>query len=321
MLTKQRGHTGAAGKQGGVTLRFWKAALICVALIASSCCLFEEKVGDVWVQPELASLDRTSTAHGAANDLMSYSSATDYYIRWFERERLEEVYYLLRTGPTFYSEWNAIIVAFPSGAADSSYLGREARSLTYQTSEAAKEYEYGIRLYRKQRLFVFFVDFELTQKLDAGTVIRTGEKERLTEKEFREQFPEGEEAAYSLYKQPDGKFLLTLQSEETGIEVDRAEAVEYVREHGPPWSYERAESADEETGETHVCYYVERESVNFEATDVPLVELVRENAAAIVAVAQFHKDGSYEFTDDTEKIFRLVGSTLKNEDEYHIDFF
>lgn len=252
---------------------------------------------------------------------MSYVGRTDYGRDWYQREWKEEVYYLLPSGPTFYSEWNTIMVAFPSREGGRYFLGREARGLTYQTSEVMKEFEYGLRLCSKQRMFVLFVDYELTQKLNAGKVVSyIGEKERLTEEEFREQFPAGEEAAYGLHRQPDGSYLIALQSEETGTEVSKAEAMEYVREHGPPWSYDRAEKMDEETGETHVYYYVQRETVNFEAADVPLIKLVRENASGVVAVTQFNNDGGYEFTDDAEEISRLVGSALKNEDEYHVDF-
>jgi len=300
-------------------VKLWKAALICMAVIASSCNLIDEKIEDVFMPPEFASEDRTSAARYAALDLAVHFELTDYGSDWYRRELRGEWYYSL-AGPTFYSEWNAIIVAFPSRAEERQTLVEEAGIAAQALKEVTKKFS--LRLDRKQRMFVFFVDYELTQKLKAGEVISCiGEKERLTEEEFHQQFPAGEETAYWLGRLPDGSYLIALQSGETATEVSRDEAVEYVREHGPPWSYERSEKVDEETGETLVYYYVQRKSVNFEAADVPLIKLVRENVAGVVAVTQFNNDGGYEFTDDAEKISRLVGRTLKNEDEYHVDFF
>ena len=300
-------------------------AFIFLFATAPSCVEKQQKAAEVVPAVDEASLIPpvdTAKLQQAAADIRFTFGVTDAGRKSGWSGEPDEVCYSL-AGPALYDKTNVILIAYPPKPAEHLSLLKEASNVNATMASTALQDTLGMRyiVSHGQNLFVFYINSSLMSLLEPGRTIRESDANDYSESEFRKKFPQGMEAAFALERKPDGRFVIEIGSKAKKKKlVSCAETVEYVRQHGNPWTCWRNVVGDSKKEEVRVTYFVIQYNVNFKAAEFPMASLILENIKDVVAVSRISPDGKAELIDSDGNIADLAKSLLGGESKYEIDF-
>jgi hypothetical protein len=298
------------------------AVLICALTGATSCVKQPEKAAEVVDEISQALPVDTIKLQQAVADIRFTFGMTDAGRKSGWSGEPDDVCFSL-SGPALYDKTNAIIIAYPPKPAGRPALLDEAVNVNATMASTAMQDAQGMRyaVSHGQNLYVLYIDSGLMRLLEPGRTIRELDANDYSESEFRQKFPQGMDAAFTLDRKPDGRFVIEIGSKTKKKElIGGAEAVEYVCMHGNPWACWRDAYADPKTGKMYISYFVREYTVNLKAAEFPMAPLILDNLKDVVAVSKISSDGRAELIDDDRKVASIVKRLLGGESKYEIDF-